>query len=96
MKRSHLLVAMGIAVRCGSSGRAAVGPRAAAQTRAVATTVDWPLHNLDLAGTRLLHDGPDQPVEREDAGAAMALPARHHRRRQQPDDAGRRGRHRCT
>src|SRR5207244_9302979 len=27
-------------------------PHIAAQTRTVATTVNWPLHNLDLAGSR--------------------------------------------
>ena len=37
------------AVICGNAG----GPfRAAAQTPAPAVTVDWPLHNLDLAGSR--------------------------------------------
>ena len=37
----------------------------------------------------VLADGPDQRRERRDAGAALAVPERRHRRRQQPDDAGR-------
>jgi len=52
MKRSHLLAAMGIAVVAAIPGVLQGVPRVAAQARAAATTVDWPLHNLDLAGTR--------------------------------------------
>ena len=68
-------------------------PAAIIATSAAAQVVNWPLHNLDLAGSRLLAAGPDQPVQREVADAALAVPARRHRRRQQPDDAGHRRRH---
>jgi glucose dehydrogenase len=49
LARSLVVVALaGAAI----SGLLRWAPRAAAQARAAATTVDWPLHNLDLAGTR--------------------------------------------
>src|SRR3954465_14378431 len=51
MKRSHLLAAVGMAMAA-VPGILQWAPLAAAQARAAATTVDWPLHNLDLAGTR--------------------------------------------
>ena len=64
---------------------------APAQQNAV-TSVNWPLHNLDLAGSRFSAMDPDQHVEREVTGPAMAVPARRHRRRQQSDDPGHRRR----
>ena len=55
--------------------------------------VDWPLHNLDLAGSRFSTLDQINALEREVADAALAVPARRHRRRQQPDDADHRRRH---
>ena len=45
-----------------------------------AQNVDWPLHNLDLAGSRFSPMDPDQKVKRRIADSAMAFPARRHRR----------------
>ena len=53
-----------------------------------ATTVNWPLHNLDLAGSRFSTMDQINRANVDVARAAMAVPARRHRRRQQPDDAG--------
>ena len=56
------------------------------------SSIDWPLHNLDLAGSRFSTLDQINTLECQVADATMALPARCHRRRQQPDDAGHRRR----
>ena len=56
-------------------------------------TVNWPLHNLDLAGSRFSRAGSDQHHQRRVADAALAVSDRRDRRRQQSDDAGDRRRH---
>src|SRR5262245_9195191 len=45
-----VVLAIGIAAAIPAASRWL--PRLAAQTRTPATTVNWPLHNLDLAGSR--------------------------------------------
>ena len=71
-------------------------PALDAQRRNGGGNVDWPLHNLDLAGSRYSTIDQINAAQREDADAALAVPARHHRRRQQSDDAGRSSTGRCT
>ena len=73
-----LLVALVITTRRPAGGVCTVGQLGAPQPRPRRHPV--------------LHDGPDQPVQRRGARAALAVPVRHHRRRQQSDHARRRGR----
>ena len=81
VRRSSLLAAATLAVRraCGVARRSA--------------RMNWPLHNLDLAGSRFSAMDQINTVERRHAHAALAVPDRGHRRRQQSDDAGHRRRH---
>ena len=93
MKRQHLVSILVVAVIAVIPGFWQAAPRLTAQDAAAARVVNWPLHNLDLAGTPILAAGPDQSVQRQVADAALALSARRHRRRQQPDHADHRRRH---
>jgi glucose dehydrogenase len=50
--KPRLIACLGLATLLAIQAFGAFSPRMAAQSRTAATTVDWPLHNLDLAGTR--------------------------------------------
>jgi alcohol dehydrogenase (cytochrome c) len=52
MKRPGLLVCSGLAVLLGIGAFLVFSPRMMAQSPSAQTTVNWTLHNLDLAGTR--------------------------------------------
>ena len=52
MKRQHLVSILVVAVIAAIPGFWQAAPRLTAQTRSAVTVVNWPLHNLDLAGTR--------------------------------------------
>ena len=70
----------------------AAGSPGHAQRSPAPTTVNWPLHNLDLAGTRFSTLDQINTSNVKSLVPALAVPARRHRRRQQPDDAGHRRR----
>ena len=67
MKRLQWWIVAIVSSACVLAGVARLVPSVTAQSRRRRTTVNWPLHNLDLAGTRFSTHGPDQPVQREDA-----------------------------
>src|SRR5689334_20854950 len=50
--RQAIAAALAIGSVAAFSGTPHVAPHITAQTRTPATTVNWPLHNLDLAGSR--------------------------------------------
>ena len=52
MKPRELIACSGLATLLAIEAFAAFSPRLVAQSRTAVTTVNWPLHNLDLAGTR--------------------------------------------
>ena len=52
LQRSLVVLALSVVAAAAIPGVSRWVPRAAAQTRTLATTVNWPLHNLDLAGSR--------------------------------------------
>ncbi len=54
MTRHRLVIFAAVAVLAVvASGPFRLSSHMAAQSRAAMTTVNWPLHNLDLAGTRI-------------------------------------------
>ena len=63
-------------------------PAAIIATSAAAQVVSWPLHNLDLAGSRFSPMDQISAAECRVADAALVVPDRRHRRRQQSDDSG--------